>query len=109
MKNSQLLKGVLEGCVLSIIKRKEIYGYNLIKELQRAGLDTIQGGTVYPLLQKLEKNQLIQGNIKDSPDGPNRKYFTLTDQGKSYLADFGIQWIDLVEIVTHILKEEDVE
>lgn len=109
MKNPQLLKGILDGCVLSIIDRKEIYGYDLIKELQQAGFERIKGGTIYPLLQKLEKNQLINGITKTSPDGPDRKYFTLTDEGKKYLADFEIQWADLVEIVTRILKEEDVK
>lgn len=53
MRNSQLLKGVLDGCVLKTISRQEIYGYDLIKELQDMGFNDIKGGTVYPLLQKL--------------------------------------------------------
>lgn len=104
MKNSQLLKGVLDGCVLKIISRQEIYGYDLIKELQNTGFMEIKGGTVYPLLQKLEKNKLIDGKTKPSPDGPNRKYFTITEKGKKNLDDFNIQWNDLVGIVERIME-----
>ena len=55
MKESQLLKGVLEGCVLEIISKKAIYGYELIQSLKEMGFDKIVAGTIYPLLQKLEK------------------------------------------------------
>ena len=55
MKESQLLKGVLEGCVLEIISKKAIYGYELIQSLKEMGFDKIVAWTIYPLLQKLEK------------------------------------------------------
>jgi len=56
LKQSQLLKGVLEGCVLAIVAKGEIYGYELIQALQQAGFNSVMGGTIYPLLAKLEKN-----------------------------------------------------
>ena len=59
MKETQMLKGVLDGCVLQIISQKEIYGYELVQELRNQGFENMVGGTVYPLLQKLEKNSLI--------------------------------------------------
>lgn len=105
MRNSQLLKGVLDGCVLKIISRQEIYGYDLIKELQDMGFNDIKGGTVYPLLQKLEKNKLIDGKTKPSPDGPNRKYFTITEDGKNELKEFKTQWNDLVGVVEQIMED----
>lgn len=105
MRNSQLLKGVLDGCVLKIICRQEIYGYDLIKELQDMGFNEIKGGTVYPLLQKLEKNKLIDGKTKPSPDGPNRKYFTITEDGKNELKEFKTQWNDLVGVVEQIMED----
>ncbi|CMV27167.1 PadR family transcriptional regulator [Streptococcus pneumoniae] len=77
MKETQLLKGVLEGCVLDMIGQKERYGYELVQTLREAGFDTIVPGTIYPLLQKLEKNQWIRGDMRPSPDGPDRKYFSL--------------------------------
>lgn len=70
VRETQLLKGVLDGCVLQIISKKEIYGYELVQELRRFGFDTIVGGTVYPLLQKLEKQHLIKSELKKSPDKP---------------------------------------
>lgn len=99
MKETQLLKGVLDGCVLHIISQKEIYGYELVQELRDSGFSTIVGGTVYPLLQKLEKHGYIRGQMASSPDGPDRKYFYLTKEGQAYLADFWDQWEDLVEKV----------
>ena len=60
MKETQLLKGVLEGCVLSIIKTQQVYGYELVQVMRNYGFTTIVGGTIYPLLQKLEKQGLIK-------------------------------------------------
>ncbi len=65
MKETQMLKGVLDGCVLQIISQKEIYGYELVQELRNQGFENMVGGTVYPLLQKLEKNNLIL--VRTSP------------------------------------------
>ena len=105
MKETQMLKGVLEGCVLQLIARQEIYGYELVQELRSSGFQNMVGGTVYPLLQKLEKNQLIYGQNKPSPDGPDRKYFYLTEQGQAYLKDFWRQWQDLVTKVEQLKGE----
>ena len=82
MKESQLLKGVLEGCVLEIISKKAIYGYELIQSLKEMGFDKIVAGTIYPLLQKLEKQGVIHGEMRPSPDGPDRKNFSHRDAGR---------------------------
>ncbi|MBA1394320.1 PadR family transcriptional regulator, partial [Lactobacillus sp. XV13L] len=58
MQSAQLLKGILEGCVLLVIGDKEVYGYDLVQQLRDLGFIKVTGGTVYPLLQKLEKHQL---------------------------------------------------
>lgn len=107
MNNPQLLKGVLDGCVLKLISRKEIYGYDLIKGLQDEGFSEIKGGTIYPLLQKLEKNMFIIGKSKPSPEGPNRKYFTITDKGLKELDEFRIQWESLTDIVKTIFEGDE--
>ncbi|HEM3014880.1 TPA: PadR family transcriptional regulator [Streptococcus suis] len=104
MKETQMLKGVLDGCVLQIISQKEIYGYELVQELRKQGFENMVGGTAYPLLQKLEKNGYIIGEIKPSSDGPDRKYFTITQDGESYLRDFWREWSSLVEKVGTIQK-----
>ena len=105
MKETQLLKGVLDGCVLAIIAEEEIYGYELVQRLKEAGFHTIIGGTIYPLLQKLEKNGLIDGIMKKSPEGPDRKYFTITTEGQVYLADFKKQWQGLVVKVDQLMEK----
>lgn len=102
MNNPQLLKGVLDGCVLELISRQEIYGYDLIKGLQDKGFNDIKGGTIYPLLQKLEKNKLISGKNKPSTEGPNRKYFSITEEGIEELEQFKIQWNNLTDIVKNV-------
>lgn len=105
MKETQMLKGLLEGCVLALIQQGagEIYGYELVQRLKDSGFTTIVGGTIYPLLQKLEKNQLIKGEMRKSAEGPDRKYFTLTTLGEQSLADFQRQWREMEGKVNRLL------
>ena len=77
---SQLLKGILEGCILAVISRQSIYGYELSVKLQEYGL-IVSEGSIYPVLLRLQKEQLIRGEMKKSSTGPNRKYYFLTEQG----------------------------
>lgn len=104
MRETQLLKGVLEGCVLEMIAQEEIYGYGLVQKLRQSGFENMVGGTIYPLLQKLEKKGYIRGQIKPSPDGPDRKYFTITRDGEIYLTEFWQEWSSLVEKVGQFQK-----
>ena len=60
MQETQLLKGILEGCVLGIIARGETYGYEILSVLESAGLDEVGEGTLYPVLTRLDKNGYIQ-------------------------------------------------
>ncbi|WP_208559485.1 PadR family transcriptional regulator [Marinilactibacillus kalidii] len=103
MKKTQLLKGVLEGCILLIIKKKEVYGYELVQQLKQSGFEDIVGGTVYPILQKLEKNELTTSVKKPSPDGPDRKYYQITDKGRDYCESFVQSWRELETSVHHLI------
>lgn len=105
MKETQLLKGVLEGCVLSIIANQRVYGYELVQIMRNYGFTTIVGGTIYPLMQKLEKQGAIKSTELASPDGPNRKYFFITPEGEQQLEDFKDQWGSLIEKVNRILEK----
>lgn len=105
MKSSQLLKGVLEGCVLLIIGQGEIYGYELMQRLHAYGFTTVVGGTLYPLLAKLEKQGDIIGVLRTSPDGPDRKYFQLTATGIAARQAFQQQWATLVAQVAAVEEE----
>ncbi|WP_179394744.1 PadR family transcriptional regulator [Lacticaseibacillus absianus] len=107
MKQTQLLKGVLEGCVLAIIGRQESYGYELMQALHDYGFTSIVGGTLYPLLAKLEKQGDVTGVMKASPEGPDRKYFTLTTQGQASLAEFQAQWAQIGAQVAAVMEGHD--
>lgn len=103
---SQLLKGILEGCMLAIIAKKSVYGYELSMKLQKYGL-TVSEGSIYPVLLRMQKNNLIKGTTKSSPNGPNRKYYHLTDEGLEALEAFKIHWSEIKLPVDQLLKEED--
>ena len=77
MDKSQLLKGVLESCILKIIDKHETYGYEIVSTLSEYGFEDVKEGTLYPILLRLEKKNLIQGIFKESPLGPKRKYYHL--------------------------------
>ncbi|MCR5166418.1 MAG: PadR family transcriptional regulator [Oscillospiraceae bacterium] len=106
MDNAQLLKGVLEGCVLAIIARGETYGYEIIGELENAGFDDIGEGTLYPVLTRLDKNGMIQCRRARSPLGPVRKYYSITPLGKEGLADFKERYIKIATSAQCLLYTE---
>lgn len=89
---TEMLKGVLEGCVLEIISRKETYGYEITRRLNALGFTDIVEGTVYTILIRLEKNKLVEITKKPSELGPARKFFTLNDAGRKELERFWEKW-----------------
>lgn len=89
---SQLMRGTLEGAILRILSGEETYGYEIMERLQRSGFGEIKEGTTYPLLIRLEKKGVIKGEFKASPLGPDRKYYTLTEEGRQYLEEFEEAW-----------------
>lgn len=89
---SEMLKGVLEGIVLEIIGRGEIYGYEIVKRLAALGFAGIAEGTVYALLVRLEKNRLVHIVRKPSEIGPPRKFYTLNERGRDELLAFWARW-----------------
>ena len=106
---SQLMKGVLEGCVLLIIEKEETYGYEIIRKLKNYGFYNLSEGTIYPLLLRFEKRGLIKAVFKASPMGPKRKYFTISDKGEKYLIQFIAKWSELSKKVNIMIKEEKDE
>lgn len=102
---SQLLKGSLEGCVLKIIDLKdEIYGYDIARILKENGFTDISEGTLYPLYTRLQKNGFISSTMKESPFGPVRKYYSLTDKGREELKDFVDNWGYMSKNINDIIK-----
>jgi PadR family transcriptional regulator, regulatory protein PadR len=87
-----MLKGVLEGCVLEIISRGETYGYEIASSLRTLGFADVIEGTVYTILLRLEKKQLVQIQTKPSTMGPPRKFYSLNAAGQAELATFWTKW-----------------
>lgn len=99
---SQMLKGILENCILKIIKDKKCYGYEISEKLSEYGFDNISEGTIYPLLLRLEKNNLIDKEYVSSTTGPKRKYFFLTKLGEEELEQFFINWDELEACIRNL-------
>ncbi|WP_332633806.1 PadR family transcriptional regulator [Halalkalibacter flavus] len=102
-----MLKGILEGCILKVISEKEVYGYELATKLHESGFSTVSEGSIYPLLIRMNKEKLIEGTLKKSTAGPNRKYYRLTEKGQKELSQFIINWNILKCGVDKLLKEEE--
>ncbi|WP_279306749.1 PadR family transcriptional regulator [Paenibacillus auburnensis] len=100
-----MLKGVLEGCVLEIISRKETYGYEITRQLNALGFTDVVEGTVYTILIRLEKNKLVEITKKPSDIGPPRKFFAINDSGLAELQRFWEKW-EFVSSKISELKEK---
>lgn len=89
---TEMLKGILEGCVLEIISRKKTYGYEITRKLNEMGFSNVVEGTVYTILLRLEKDDLIFIEKKSSEIGPPRKCYTLNDAGEKQRQNFWMKW-----------------
>ena len=103
MIESQMLKGVIEGVILHIIKNNETYGYEIVEELKRSGFYTMTEGTVYPILQRMTKKGYILATYKKSEIGPRRKYYYITNNGLEYLKNFYESFDQLNESVKNVI------
>jgi PadR family transcriptional regulator, regulatory protein PadR len=88
---AQMRKGILEYCILAIISGDEIYASDIIGKLKEAKLLIVEG-TLYPLLTRLKNAGFLTYNWKESDQGPPRKYYTITEEGKAFLAELDKTW-----------------
>lgn len=107
--SSQMLKGILSGCILVLLSRETLYGYKISTALMAFGFDEVPMGTIYPLLLSLEKKGFIQSQLQPSENGPDRKYYTLTAAGKAEKKAFIKQWQVLSTNVAQLIKEDVYE
>ncbi len=89
---TEMLKGVLEGSILQIIGRGSTYGYEITQQLRLLGFESVVEGTVYTILVRLEKNNLVSIEKRPSEVGPSRKFYSLTDLGVEELHNFWSRW-----------------
>ena len=101
---TEMLKGVLEGCVIEIISRKETYGYEITRQLNALGFTDVVDGTVYTILVRLENKKLVEVTKKPSDMGPPRKFFALNDAGREELRKFWEKW-EFISSKMNELKE----
>jgi PadR family transcriptional regulator, regulatory protein PadR len=105
---SQMRKGVLEFCILSIIKRAEAYPSDIIEEMKKANLNILEG-TLYPLLTRLKNADLLSYRWVESLAGPPRKYFSLTEKGDLFYKELETTWQELVNAVEQITTSKEAE
>ena len=96
--NAQMRKGVLELCILSLLSRGDAYTTDLINKLKESQMIVVEG-TLYPLLNRQKNAGLLSYRWEESPQGPPRKYYSITEKGKEFLAELESGWDTLVETV----------
>ncbi|KKK33641.1 PadR family transcriptional regulator [Mesobacillus campisalis] len=102
---TQMLKGILDGCLLAIIKEGEIYGYELAAKLESYGFHSFSEGTIYPLLLRMQKEGLVSTTLRKSTAGPKRKYYSLTEKGEQELGQFITRWEQVSSSVNNVLDK----
>lgn len=100
--NTQFRKGVLEICVLALISKKDMYGYEIVQNISK--VIEVNEGTIYPILRRLTKEGYFNTYILESSEGPARKYYKLTDLGKENLNKLIVEWKDFVKAVNILIE-----
>jgi len=103
---SQMRKGVLEYCILSILDNNDAYASSLIEELKKVKMIVVEG-TIYPLLTRQKNQGLLTYRWEESQQGPPRKYYAITPKGQELLAEMDGVWLDLVETIALIRNKKN--
>jgi hypothetical protein len=105
--NVQFKKGVLELIVLISVVKKDMYGYELVAEVSK--VVDVNEGTIYPLLKRLTNEHYFETYLKESTEGPPRKYYHLTEGGKIYMNNLRKEWLEFFEKVYDFIKESGTD
>jgi PadR family transcriptional regulator PadR len=103
---SQMRKGILEFCILSIIRRGEAYPSDIVEEMKAANLNILEG-TLYPLLTRLKNAAMLTYRWVESSSGPPRKYFSLTPAGEAFYKELEATWFELANAVNALTKAKE--
>lgn len=101
---AQMRKGILEFCILSLIRQREMYVSDLIEELKQGSLEVVEG-TLYPLLTRLKNADILSYRWEESTGGPPRKYYQITEKGADFLQELQKTWEQLTQSVNQITKK----
>jgi PadR family transcriptional regulator, regulatory protein PadR len=100
---AQMRKGILELCILAILKERERYPSEILEALKDTELIVVEG-TLYPLLTRLKNDELLDYRWEESSSGPPRKYYSISEKGKEVLTELKLSWSILAESVNNLLK-----
>lgn len=89
---TQVRKGLLELSILNALRAGRLYGYDIVKTLRATGGVVISEGTIYPILSRFRREGLVEAELEPSPDGPARRYYTLTPAGQEVLQQMNVYW-----------------
>jgi PadR family transcriptional regulator PadR len=101
---AQMRRGTLEYCVLALLRDEERYGFDLVRALGELDGMVTSEGTIYPLLSRLRRDGLVTTTWGESPSGPPRRYYRLTDAGREALEAFAREWTRFRDAVDHLMK-----
>jgi PadR family transcriptional regulator PadR len=104
-RRTQLLRGVLDMCLLALLAKAPAHGYEAVRRLEAAGFDGVGYGTVYPLLTRMRRLGLVADEVQASPSGPPRKVYGLTGAGREALDGWARQWADFARMIDATLVE----
>jgi PadR family transcriptional regulator PadR len=104
-RRAQWLRGVLDLCVLALLARNESYGYQLSQLLESSGLGQVRGGTLYPVLLRLQRSGLVTAYWREGGSGPARKYYRISAAGHEALRRAMADWQAFAGGVATILRE----
>lgn len=108
MDNTQLLKGVLDAAVLAVVEKEDSYGYDVVRSLRAAGMTEVGDASVYGTLRRLYAGGSLTSYVVPSDEGPHRKYYGVTAQGRTALAHQAKQWHEFAGIMTDLLNDAEV-
>ena len=104
---TQVRKGLLELCIVNLLARGELYGYDLVKQLAGVKGLVVTEGTIYPLLSRLKKAGLLKTRLEESSAGPARKYYSLTTEGHRDRTRLNAYWEELSQGISGLMQERE--
>ena len=103
---AQMRRGTLQYCVLSLLADEERYGFDLVRGLAEMDGMVTSEGTIYPLLSRLRRDGLVESSWQESPSGPPRRYYRLTDSGRAALEAFRLEWRRFRDAVDNFVERK---
>jgi PadR family transcriptional regulator PadR len=104
---AQLRRGVLEYCVMALLRDEERYAFDLVRDLAEMDGMVISEGTIYPMLARLRRDGLVETTWRESPSGPPRRYYRLSAGGRKALREFKHEWSTFRDAVDSLIHEEE--